>query len=153
MKVRDENGDSRILWGLYYEGGRQGSWYYNECIRLSSKDEFNYTKIIMRSFVERKIRRVFEATLSPLSSSSDMAIVDRRNPDLIMTGVIDLTRIYIAEANAAARAFLILTLLRRSIPICRDVAILIGKMISNSYEDSIWEKVAKTEMKMLTFFR
>lgn len=51
-------------------------------------------------------------------------------------------QVYIAEADAATVAFLIMTIVRKEVPIHRDIARHIGKMIYNSHEDTVWENVA-----------
>lgn len=51
-------------------------------------------------------------------------------------------QVYIAEAEAATVAFLIMTTVWKQVPIHRDIARHIAKMIYNSHEDTVWENVA-----------
>lgn len=77
------------------------------------------------------------------------SLVLEKNKSVNMENVLILQRrkyhckqVYLQEADRAAVAFLILTTVRKSLPIHKDVARHIAKAIYNSHEDTEWVHAA-----------
>lgn len=56
--------------------------------------------------------------------------------------ILSAMQVYLREADAATVAFLILTTIRKEVPILKDVARIIAKIVYNSYDDPVWKNAA-----------
>lgn len=135
----NSSNDQHVVWALQCR-----LEYHEDCVYIGSLSDAYIYQLQHINFVGRP----FWVVYSPFHEYRDGVTCLKLNTTPINTfkGLVlngyKCRQVYIAEAEAAAVAFLIMTTVRKEVAIHKDVARHIAKLIYDSHKDTIWENAA-----------
>lgn len=141
----EDEGKQLIIWGLYYTTGLEHHGFKNYlCLGPYVLERMIVMPLTFADRSSEWKRFVHKLPKHDTVVQNDLFIVDQRNTHELpnFKTLQEARQVYLHEADAATVAFLILTTVRKEVPILKDVARIIAKMVYTSYEDTVWTNAA-----------